>query len=103
MFPRFQSIKATKVGERINMDISSVNTHTFGGKKYWLLVVDEFSDMCWSYFPHAKSGLLKHMLFLIKKLNNMQHVNVKYIRCDDAGENQTFQRKSVVAHLNLTF
>jgi hypothetical protein len=95
--------KATKVGERINMDISPVNIHTFGGNRHWLLVIDEFSDMCWSYFLHAKSDLSKHMLFLITKLNNMQHVNVKYIRCDDAGENRTFQRKSVVAHLNLTF
>jgi hypothetical protein len=69
-------------------------------------VVDEFSDMCWSYFLPAKSNLSKQMLFLIKKLNNtpsMQHVNVKYIRCDDAGENHTFQRQSVLANLDLTF
>jgi hypothetical protein len=95
--------KATKVGERIYMDISSVNTHTFGGNKYWLLVIDAFSDMCWSYFLPAKSNLSKQMLYLIKKLNNMQHVNVKFIRCDDAGENHTFQQQSILANLDLTF
>jgi hypothetical protein len=102
-FSTISEHKATKVGERLYMDISSVNTHTFGGNKYWLLVVDELSDMCWSYFLHAKSDLSNHMLSLITKLNNMQHVNAKYIRCDDAGENWTFQRKSVVALFNLTF
>jgi hypothetical protein len=95
--------KATKVGERLYLDISSVDTHTFGGNKYWLLVVDEFSDMCWSYFLNAKSALSKHMILLIKKLNNLNIVEVNYIRCNDAGENRMLEKQSILANLNLTF
>ena len=34
--------KATSVGERLYIDISSVNKPTFSGKTFWLLVVDEY-------------------------------------------------------------
>ena len=95
--------KATRVGERLYMDISSVNTHTFGANKYWLLVVGKFFDMCWSAFLRNKCDLSKHMMMIVKKLNGLNNVNVKYIRCEDAGENKAFEKNSILASLNLTF
>ena len=41
-------------GERLCFDISSVKTKSIGGRKYWLLIVDEATDMCWSYFMRSK-------------------------------------------------
>ena len=42
--------RSTIPGERMGFDISSVKTESFGGSKYWLLVVDHATDHCRSFF-----------------------------------------------------
>ena len=37
-------------GERLFFDISSPSSLTFGGKCHWLLVIDDCSNYCWSFF-----------------------------------------------------
>ena len=49
------SKKAKNAGGRICLDISSPEYHSSGGKRHWLLILDEHSDMCWSRFPKEKS------------------------------------------------
>jgi hypothetical protein len=44
-------------GVRLYIDISSIQGVSFGGAKFWALVVDDFSGDCWSYFLRAKSQL----------------------------------------------
>jgi hypothetical protein len=39
-----------KGGERFGFDISYLQNSSFGGSKFWLLVVDEATSMVWSYF-----------------------------------------------------
>ena len=39
---------ATKKGERIFMDISSINCKSKGENKFWLLLQDEFTDCTYS-------------------------------------------------------
>jgi hypothetical protein len=36
--------QATTKGERISVDISSINKVSYGGAKYWLLIQDEFTN-----------------------------------------------------------
>jgi hypothetical protein len=50
-------VTSSKPGERIYIDISSVKTESHGGFKFWLLIVDNYSDMCWSKFMPTKSSL----------------------------------------------
>ena len=71
-----------KKGERLYMDISSIRTTSFGGAKFWLLVVDEATDFCWSFFMKNKSDTTEHMITLLKTLQG-QNINVKLIRCDN--------------------
>ena len=52
---------ATKKGERIFMDISSINVKSKGGNKFWLLLQDEFTDCIWSFFMKKKSDLTNHV------------------------------------------
>ena len=40
------------------MDISSVKTKSLGGWKFWLLIIKDSTDMCWSYFLKEKSEML---------------------------------------------
>ena len=37
-------------GERLYVDISSIQGVSFGGAKFWTLIVDDYSGYCWSYF-----------------------------------------------------
>ena len=49
-------------GERIYLDISSVRDLSFGGAKFWVLIVDEYTDYCWSVFFKAKNELRAKMI-----------------------------------------
>jgi hypothetical protein len=37
-------------GERLYIDISSIKNASYGGSKFWALVVDDYTDYCWSIF-----------------------------------------------------
>jgi hypothetical protein len=67
-------------GERLYVDIRSIQVVSFGGAKFWALVVDDFSGYCWDYFLPAKSELKERIVDLVKELKN-----VKFLRLDDAG------------------
>ena len=71
-------------GELIGMDISSIKSTSYGGSKFWLLVVDYSSDYCWSYFLKAKSEVGEKLLTLLRFLSG-KGVSVQRIRCDNAG------------------
>ena len=48
-------------GERLFIDTSSIKGTSFGGAKFWLLIVDDFTDMSWSYFIRSKSDVVNVM------------------------------------------
>jgi hypothetical protein len=37
-------------GERLYVDMSSIKGTSFGGTKFWALIIDDFSSNCWSFF-----------------------------------------------------
>jgi hypothetical protein len=73
-------------GERLYIDISSIAEKSFGGAKFWALIVDDYSDYCWSFILKRKSYLKEKVKTLLTDLK-IAGLNVKFIRCDDAGEN----------------
>jgi hypothetical protein len=44
-------------GERLYIDISSIAEKIFGGPKFWALIIDNYSDYCWSFILRRKSDL----------------------------------------------
>jgi len=76
-------------GERLYLDISSVRDASYGGSKFWALIVDDYTDFCWSIFLKNKSDLKDKMFSLLTDLH-IAGIDVKYIRCDDSGENKSF-------------
>ena len=76
-------------GEFLWMDVSSVSEKSYGGSKYWLLIVDDATSFSWSHFLKEKSdvgdALIKTLDSIDIKDNNVT------IRCDNAGENYTAQ------------
>ena len=89
--PQVSPNKATCKGDRISLDITSVQTTSFGGAKFWLMVQDAFTGYLWSFFLKAKSDLPVTILTWIQKLSKTMGVKINYIRCDNSGENKKLQ------------
>jgi transposase InsO family protein len=74
-------------GERVYLDISSMKHKRYGGSCFWVLIVDDYTACCWSIFLRAKSDLTAKVTTLLADLK-IAGINVKFIRCDDSGENK---------------
>ena len=95
--------RATEPGERISIDISSPKPTSIGGKKHWLLAVDDYSDFSWSYFLKKKSELKDHIIGLIKELKAKHGISVKTIRLDNSGENNALEKLCKQEGLGIKF
>ena len=100
--PKSKVNRAKTPGERLFIDISSPTQPSIGGNKHWLLVLDDFSDCPISFFLSHKDMLKVKMIALIKQLRN-EGIDVKIIRCDNAGENVSFQKEAEELNLGLVF
>ena len=95
--------KAQTKGERLFIDTSSIKNKSIGGNKFWLLAVDDATDYCWSIFLKSKDEVGVRMIELIKELKDKYQIQVKRIRCDNAGEHKTFEAEAKKERLGLTF
>jgi len=77
--PKTLNKRSKKTGERLFIDISSVKTASYGGRKYWALIIDDASDYCWSYFSRAKKHLGDKVTNLIRDLKAKHKVCVTTI------------------------
>ena len=95
--------KSTIPGERFFLDISSIKTKSFGGAKFWLLLVDDATGFKFSYFLKKKSETAARVVALIKHLKTTLDYQVKFIRCDNAGENLKLEEASKKEGLGVVF
>ena len=65
-----------------------------GGKRHWLIVVEEFSDCSHSFFLKRKSDQIDILLIWIKELKAKFVIDIKYIRLDNSGENRSVISKT---------
>jgi hypothetical protein len=79
-------------GERLFIDITSVKHKSLGGKQFWLVIVDDATSFTWSYFLVKKSDTTQAMLSFLNMIYSVG-VTVKYIRCDNAGENLSLHKE----------
>ena len=100
--PQEVSHMATQPAKRLLLYISSVNHRSLGGNKFWLLIIDEFTHMKWSFFLKAKSDLSSTVLRFLAKPQG--HNYTPHIIClDNAGENPAFQKTAESKGLGLIF
>ena len=78
-------------GYRLFMDISSFKHESMGGKRHWLIEVDEFSDCSHSFFLKRKSNQIELFPIWIRELKTKYGIDIKYIRLDNSGENRSLQ------------
>ena len=94
--------KSNVPGERFHMDISSIKARSFGGAKYWLLVLDEATGFIFSFFLKKKSETAQRIVDLVKHLRTQGKIT-KFIRCDNAGENRATEALCVREGLGIEF
>jgi hypothetical protein len=82
---------AKEKGDRIMFDISSVNALSQGGNQYWLLIMDDSTNYCWSFFLPHKDDLPQVMLQWLRQVTSQYKIKVKCFWCDNADENKSFQ------------
>ena len=90
-------------GERVYMDISYIKYPSAGGAKYWVLFVDDYSDFLFGTYMKNKSDLAHEGVKLINKIKNDYGVVIKTIRCDNAGENKSFEKEIIEKGMNIRF
>lgn len=73
------------------IDIISSKAESYGGSKFWVLVLDDCTDMCLSLFVKRKSKMPKKVVDIVKKLRSYMKYPIKHmfdkIWCDNVGEN----------------
>ena len=74
------------MGERLFIDISGPYPKTNKGNKYWIKIVDDYSRFSYRKFMESKSDIIKEVPKYIQKMNAKGN-KVRFIRCDNAGEN----------------
>jgi hypothetical protein len=77
--------KAERIGQVMASDISSVATDALGGQKYWLLVVDQYTSMKWSFFLKTKEEQPQVLSKFVKEIS--QYAKIERWKCDNSGEN----------------
>ena len=85
--------KSNIAGERLMIDMSLVkgnNQKQVG--KFWLLIVNKAANMKWSFFLARKSDQSQVIKDFVKQLRGMKPKSVKYIRCNNAGENKVLEK-----------
>ena len=90
-----EHIPATKSNERMFLDISSVRAKKHlkitVTKQNRRIIVDEMTQMKWSHFFRTKNGMIEPTCVMFHKWKQAGK-QVKFLRMDDAGENEKLHR-----------
>eukprot|EP00957_Ditylum_brightwellii_P038657 2922379-Ditylum_brightwellii.AAC.1 len=92
-----EHIKSDKPGERIFLDISTIKGEKDGPKvnvkNQWRIMVDECTSLKFSDFFKTKNGMVEPTLEQFNRWSK-KGIMVQYLRCDNAGENKTLEKRS---------
>ena len=101
--PKKNENKCNMPGERMYLDISSMRKPSMGGRQHWVMLVDEATKYKKSVFLKKKNEQVKPIIDWIKALKARNEMQVKIIRCDNAGENKALETESDKNDLGIIF
>ncbi|KAJ9542258.1 LOW QUALITY PROTEIN: hypothetical protein OSB04_028764 [Centaurea solstitialis] len=71
----------------LHMDLfGPVNVQSIAGKKYTLVIVDEYSRYTWVFFLRAKSDAPEEIILFVRKMEKLNNLIVRSIRSDHGTE-----------------
>ena len=101
--PKKNEVKTMNPGENMYLDISSMRKPSMGGRQHWFMLVDEATKYKKSFFLKKKNEQVEPIIDRIKALKARHKIQVKIIRCDNAGENKLLQTESDKNELGIIF
>ncbi|KAI3729523.1 hypothetical protein L6452_18183 [Arctium lappa] len=101
-FKSKQVSSVTSPLQLLHMDLfGPVNIQSIAGKKYTLVIVDEFSRYTWVIFLRCKSDTPEELISFVKKMEVLNNLTVRSIRSDHGTEfknsslNNFFENKGI--------
>ena len=85
------------------LDISSMRKPIIGGRQHWVMLVDEATKYKKSFFLKKKDEQVEPIIDWTKALKARHKIQVKIIRCDNAGDNKVLERESDKNELGIIF
>ncbi|KAJ9557467.1 hypothetical protein OSB04_012081 [Centaurea solstitialis] len=71
----------------LHMDLfGPVNVQSIGGKKYTLVIVDEYSRYTWVFFLRSKNDAPEEIILFVRKMEKLNNLSVRSIRSDHGTE-----------------
>ncbi|KAJ9564153.1 hypothetical protein OSB04_000119 [Centaurea solstitialis] len=71
----------------LHMDLfGHVNVQSIAGKKYTLVIVDEYSRYTWVFFLRSKSDAPEEIILFVRKMERLNNLTVRSIRSDHGTE-----------------
>ncbi|KAJ9566570.1 LOW QUALITY PROTEIN: hypothetical protein OSB04_002536 [Centaurea solstitialis] len=71
----------------LHMDLfGPVNVQSIAGKKYTLVIVDEYSRYTWVFFLRSKSDAPEEVILFIRKMERLNNLTARSIRSDHGTE-----------------
>ena len=101
--PKKNENNATKPGERIYLDISSIRDESFGRRKQWAMLVDKATKCKHSFFLKKKSDQIEMISSWLKGLKDKYKIQVSFIQCDNTGEKKKLEEKCSTEGLGTIF
>ena len=84
-------------------DISLMRKPSMRGRQHWAMLVDEATKYKKSFFLKKKNEQVEPIIDWIKALKTRHEIQVKIIRCDNAGGNKVLERESDKNELGISF
>ncbi|KAI3733481.1 hypothetical protein L6452_12924 [Arctium lappa] len=101
-FKSKQVSSVTSPLQLLHMDLfGPVNIQSIAGKKYTLVIVDEYSRYTWVIFIRCKSDTPEELISFVKKMEVLNNLTVRSIRSDNGTEfknsslNNFFENKGI--------
>ena len=85
------------------LDISSMRKPSMGGRQHRVMLVDEATKYKKNFFLKKKNEQVKPIIDWITASKARHEIQVRIIRCDNAGENQVLETESDRNDLEIIF
>ena len=86
-YPKGSSSCATEVLEIVHSGVCGpMNVDSFGGSKYFVTFIDDYSRYTYIYFMKQKSEVLEKFKEFVNVMQNITGKHIKVLRSDNGGE-----------------
>ena len=97
------ALKSEIPGERWFIDISNLKLTSFGNTKFWFGMLDDSTNLFILHCLKTKKELAACLVLTLQTIITKYAKTLKYIQCDDAGENHKAEIACIKAGIKVQF